>query len=114
MQWVAPTKAADADSESSDDDDNEDSGLNPKESTPTAIPGKIFPAGIKFVQVAASDSASFALTEDGQVYGWGTFRVSDHLEFFVCHTDNCRVLMVSLVSLGRKHGQVTRSNVRLS
>jgi regulator of chromosome condensation len=71
----SPTKDADADSDSSDDDD-EDSGLNPKESTPTAIPGNLFPAGLNFVQVATSDSASFALTEDGQVYGWGTFRVS--------------------------------------
>jgi len=77
--WVAPTKDADADSESSDDDDD-DSGLNPKESIPTAIPANSFPKGVKFCQVAASDSASFALTVDGQVYGWGTFRVSPSLQ----------------------------------
>lgn len=29
----------------------------------------------KFVQVVASDSATFVLTADGDVYGWGTFRV---------------------------------------
>ncbi|KAE9380379.1 RCC1/BLIP-II [Stipitochalara longipes BDJ] len=79
--WNAPTKDADADSDSSEDDD-EDSGLNPKESTPTATPGRSFPAGTKFVQVAASDSASFALTEDGQVYGWGTFRGAEGIVGF--------------------------------
>jgi regulator of chromosome condensation len=77
--WVAPTKDANADSESSDDD-GDDSGLNPKESVPTAIPASSFPKGVKFCQVAASDSASFALTVDGQVYGWGTFRVSPSLQ----------------------------------
>jgi len=28
------------------------------------------------VDVAAGDSCSFALTTEGAVYGWGTFRVS--------------------------------------
>jgi regulator of chromosome condensation len=77
--WVAPTKDADADSESSDEDDD-DSGLNPKESTPTAISANSFPKDVKFCQVAASDSASFALTVNGVVYGWGTFRVSHYHE----------------------------------
>jgi len=77
--WVAPTKDANVDSESSDDD-GDDSGLNPKESVPTAIPASLFPKGVKFCQVAASDSASFSLTVDGQVYGWGTFRVSPSLQ----------------------------------
>ena len=57
-------------------DDASDSGLNPRESTPTAIPGDCFPAGTVFVKVAAGDSLSLALTDDGHVYGWGTFRVS--------------------------------------
>jgi regulator of chromosome condensation len=60
----------------SDSEDEDDSGLNPRESTPTAIPSSEFPDGTVFVAVAAADSASFALTDDGQVYGWGTFRVS--------------------------------------
>jgi regulator of chromosome condensation len=60
----------------SDSDEEDDSGLNPRESTPTAIPSTEFPDGTVFVAVAAADSASFALTDDGQVYGWGTFRVS--------------------------------------
>ena len=59
----------------SDSDSEDDTGLNPHESTPTAIPASSFPEGTIFVEVAAGDSSSFALTDDGQVYGWGTFRV---------------------------------------
>jgi regulator of chromosome condensation len=51
--------------------------LNPKESTPSSILledfGKNLPT---FVQVAAADSASFVVTSEGSVYGWGTFSVS--------------------------------------
>ncbi|OKO99090.1 Protein pim1 [Penicillium subrubescens] len=61
----------------SDSEDEDDSGLNPRESTPTAIPSSEFPEETVFVAVAAADSASFALTDDGQVYGWGTFRSND-------------------------------------
>ncbi|KAF4983718.1 hypothetical protein FZEAL_934 [Fusarium zealandicum] len=67
----------DLDQEDSDSEDEDDSGLNPKESTPEAVDDEHFAPGTKFVQVVASDSASFALTEDGRVYGWGTFRSSD-------------------------------------
>jgi len=62
--------------EDSDSDDDEDTGMNPHESTPTAISSDHFPADTVFVQLAASDSATFAVTDDGQVWGWGTFRVS--------------------------------------
>lgn len=54
----------------------EDAELNPRESIPTAISADKFPSGTNFVQVSAGDSATFALTEDGLVYGWGTFRVT--------------------------------------
>jgi regulator of chromosome condensation len=64
----------DADAESDDDDD--DAQLNPLESTPTQVPASSFPPATTFVQVAAGDSCSFALTETGHVYGWGTFLVS--------------------------------------
>ena len=64
----------DVNKEDSDSED-EDSGLNPKESTPTAIPSSSFPEGTIFTSIAASDSASFAVTDEGLVYGWGTFRV---------------------------------------
>ena len=57
------------------DEDLEEPELNPRESTPTTIPADRFPPGTNFVQVTAGDSATFALSEDGIVYGWGTFRV---------------------------------------
>lgn len=80
--WDGGLKDMDADD--SDSDAGSDSGLNPKESTPTAIPSDDFPEGTVFVQVAAGDSMTFALTDEGLVYGWGTFRVSlfDQLEFY--------------------------------
>ncbi|KAJ5222726.1 Ran exchange factor Prp20/Pim1 [Penicillium citrinum] len=74
-EWDGGYKDMDAGSDS--DSDDEDSGLNPRESTPTAIPEASFPKDTVFVQVAAADSASFALTDDGLVYGWGTFRSND-------------------------------------
>lgn len=71
--WDGGLRDADA-----DDDDNGDDfeALNPVECTPAEVSTKNFLEGTKFVKVVASDSASFALTEDGRVYGWGTFRVS--------------------------------------
>ncbi len=65
----------DMDADKSDSESDDTSALNPREATPTAIPEESFPEGVKFCQVAASDSATFALTDDGFVYGWGTFRV---------------------------------------
>lgn len=58
------------------DSDESEPDLSPQESNPTAIPADKFPAGTRFVQVAAGESATFALTDEGLVYGWGTFRVS--------------------------------------
>ncbi|KAK4069745.1 uncharacterized protein Triagg1_6875 [Trichoderma aggressivum f. europaeum] len=72
----------------SDSEDEDDTGINPKESTPTALSEEDFAPGTKFVQVVASDSASFVLTEDGRVYGWGTFRSSDGILGF---TEGVRV-----------------------
>lgn len=65
-------KLRDVDAES----DEEEAELNPLESTPAEVPSHHFPAGTQFVQVAAGDSCSFALTNTGLVFGWGTFRVS--------------------------------------
>lgn len=72
--WDGGLRDADAE----DDDDNEDDfeALNPIECTPAEVSTKNIVNGTKFVKVVASDSASFALTEDGRLYGWGTFRVS--------------------------------------
>ncbi|KAI9820348.1 MAG: Regulator of chromosome condensation [Pycnora praestabilis] len=64
-------------SDDSSSDSGNDSGLNPRESTPTAIPNDAFPEGTKIVEVAAGDSTTFALTDDGFVYGWGTFRSNE-------------------------------------
>ncbi|KUI53484.1 Protein pim1 [Cytospora mali] len=67
----------DVDAEDSDDELEEFENMNPVESTPAEVNTKNIAPGIKFAKVVASDSASFALTEDGRVYGWGTFRSSD-------------------------------------
>ncbi|KAB8360842.1 hypothetical protein FH972_024576 [Carpinus fangiana] len=67
---------SDNNSDSSDDDD-EGGKLNPKEATPTPIDSSAIPANTVFTQLAASDNASFALTDDGLVYGWGIFRGTD-------------------------------------
>ncbi|WYZ41163.1 hypothetical protein EsH8_V_000058 [Colletotrichum jinshuiense] len=48
--------------------------LDPFESTPGAV---AFPDGVDVVQVAATNSACFALTADGAVYGWGSFAGGD-------------------------------------
>ncbi|OBT84119.1 hypothetical protein VE02_07737 [Pseudogymnoascus sp. 03VT05] len=73
--WEAPTR--DMDLASNSDDSSSDGDLNPKECTPTAIPREAFGnVSGDFVQVVALDSASFALTSTGAVYGWGTFRAS--------------------------------------
>lgn len=73
--WEDGYKDVDETKSNSDSDSDNDTGLNPHESTPTAIPSDAFPEGTTFVEVAAGDSSSFALTDEGQVYGWGTFRV---------------------------------------
>ncbi|KAI1962416.1 hypothetical protein LOZ58_002757 [Ophidiomyces ophidiicola] len=65
------------DIDDADSDDSEDPELNPLEATPTAIPSRFFSSDVRFVQVVAGDSATFALTTDGLVYGWGTFRDSN-------------------------------------
>ncbi|KAJ2081072.1 hypothetical protein H4R24_002598 [Coemansia sp. RSA 988] len=38
--------------------------------------------GVRIVRVACSDSASFALAEDGHVYAWGTFRSAEGIMGF--------------------------------
>ncbi|TPX17776.1 uncharacterized protein E0L32_002877 [Thyridium curvatum] len=70
----------DADVDMSDDDDSDD--LNPVESTPTDIPADSFPPNTTFTQVAAGDNASFAITDTGLVYGWGTFLNTEGHEGF--------------------------------
>ncbi|KAI1324746.1 RCC1/BLIP-II [Xylariaceae sp. FL0255] len=78
----------DVDDEDSDDDEDDDSGVNPLESTPTQIAdGELLPED-RICKVAATDSASFLLTTDGFVFGWGTFRGADGVIGF---TESIRV-----------------------
>lgn len=79
--WAGGLRDMDQEKDKDGDDDASDSdsegeALNPIESTPTHIPESSFPAGTKFTSVAAGDSCSFAVTDTGVVYGWGTFAVS--------------------------------------
>ncbi|KAG9237118.1 regulator of chromosome condensation 1/beta-lactamase-inhibitor protein II [Amylocarpus encephaloides] len=71
-------KMKDAEDDDSDSDsDDEDSGLNPSEAEPREVDSIHFPEGTKFAAMFASDSSTFALTDTGLVYGWGTFRGND-------------------------------------
>ena len=63
----------DLDNYEDDNSEPDDSGLNPDEANPAAV---TFPEGLVIVKVTAGDGISLALTDDGQVYGWGEFRVS--------------------------------------
>ncbi|KAF2473243.1 RCC1/BLIP-II [Lindgomyces ingoldianus] len=74
----------------SDSDSDSDSGLNEKEATPTAISMEHFPEDTVFVDVAAGDSCSFALTDEGAVYGWGTFRKNEGVLGFTKDVDTAR------------------------
>lgn len=74
-----------SDAGSSSDSEASDTGVNPHESTPTNVDM----TGLEdliFTQVACTDSATFALTDEGQVYGWGTFRVSHTPSLFPSST----------------------------
>jgi regulator of chromosome condensation len=64
-------KVAGSRSESSDSDGIE---LNSHEATPKEVNQMYFKDG-KVVKVVALDSACFALTDTGKLYGWGTFKV---------------------------------------
>ena len=72
--WEGGTR--DIGDEDSDSESGDDNGLNPLESTPGEVDWSQtnLPEGTKFTQVAAGDSCSFVVTNDGHVYGWGTFR----------------------------------------
>ena len=72
----------------SDSDDDPTGGLNELEATPTAISPQYFPDDAEFVDVAAGDSCSFAITTEGAVYGWGTFRVSSTREVQLALTNS--------------------------
>ena len=73
--WEAPSKDisnTDA-NEDEDVDSDDDGGLNPRESKPGVVEG--LPENAEVVSTACGDSVTCALTSDGRVYAWGTFRV---------------------------------------
>ncbi|CAK7240342.1 MAG: hypothetical protein STHCBS139747_001781 [Sporothrix thermara] len=85
-------KDRDDDQSSSSSSSSDDGGLNPLESTPAAIPASAFPPNTTFVQVAAGDSCSLALTDKGFVYGWGTFKTRNGDEMFSYDTTKGRLV----------------------
>ena len=76
--WEAPVRAISETNgaDSGSDDDSEEDEINPLESTPIEVDLTALPGRPTFTQVACADSATFAVTDEGLVYGWGTFRVS--------------------------------------
>ena len=77
--WDGGLRDMDQAEASDSEDEDDDNGLNPKES----VPGEVdwsqteLAEGTRFTEVAAGDSCSLVLTDDGRVYGWGTFRSND-------------------------------------
>ena len=73
--WDAPVRDVDEASQSEGSEDDVD--LNPRESTPNEVGAGLENGKHTFVQVAATNSASFSLTTTGLVFGWGTFSGND-------------------------------------
>lgn len=71
----------DMDADESDDDD--DPKLNPAESIPALVD-----TDLRFAKIEASDSLSIALTAEGDVYAWGSFRNSQGTMGF---SDNVKI-----------------------
>ena len=76
-KWDGGLRDIDDSSSSSETDSDSGSGLNPKESTPGEVDLSTVPHGTVWTQLACTDSSTFALTDDGHVYGCGTFRSNE-------------------------------------
>ncbi|KAL5335578.1 regulator of chromosome condensation 1/beta-lactamase-inhibitor protein II [Aspergillus crustosus] len=61
------------DNSDADSEDEDEGNFNLKEATPLPVDARHFPAGTVFTQLVGTDSATFALTAAGLVYGWGAF-----------------------------------------
>jgi regulator of chromosome condensation len=85
--WEGGLRDIDDDKSDASSDSGSDTGVNPHESTPGQIDLTDVPAGTVWTQLAATDSATFALTDEGHVYGWGTFRVSHISSVFINNTN---------------------------
>ncbi|ETI22312.1 hypothetical protein G647_06386 [Cladophialophora carrionii CBS 160.54] len=76
--WEGGLRDVDEDEGSdSDSDSGSETAVNPRESTPGEVDLSGVPENVVFTQVACTDSATFALTTTGEVYGWGTFRSNE-------------------------------------
>lgn len=98
------------DDDSDSDSDDDDSGLNPSEAEPRQVDPSHFPEGTVFASVHAGDSTTFALTNTGLVYGWGTFRGNDGIIGFRSgvHTQATPILIHELkditnIAVGTNH-----------
>ena len=117
--WDGGLKDMDAAAEEDSDDDDEDNGLNPKESTPGEVDFSTcdIAEGTRWVQVAAGDSCSFALTDDGRVYGWGTFRGNEGIFGFDPQTNvayrpilNPDLTKITRITAGANHVLALNTN----
>ncbi|KAK0319547.1 hypothetical protein LTR82_009614 [Friedmanniomyces endolithicus] len=117
-EWDGGLKDVDAAGDDSDEEDD-DNGLNPKESTPGEVDFSAveIAEGARFVQVAAGDSCSFALTDDGRVYGWGTFRGNEGIFGFNPDTEvakrpvlNTDLKKITSITAGANHALALDSN----
>ncbi|RMZ79455.1 hypothetical protein DV738_g3407, partial [Chaetothyriales sp. CBS 135597] len=85
--------------EDDDGDLDSDTGLNFKESTPGPVDTTGLPADIVWTQLACTDCATFALTANGDVYGWGTFRGNEGIiGFDLLHKKQFRPVQVPRLS----------------
>ncbi|KAK1822434.1 hypothetical protein LTR12_003193 [Friedmanniomyces endolithicus] len=118
-EWDGGLKSVDAAGDDSDEEDDDDNGLNPKESTPGEVDFSAveIAEGVRFVQVAAGDSCSFALTDDGRVYGWGTFRGNEGIFGFNPDTEvakrpilNTDLKKITSIAAGANHALALDSN----
>ncbi|KAF1365297.1 RCC1/BLIP-II [Lizonia empirigonia] len=106
----AEIKLRDMDADEDSDSDDETGGLNDLEATPTAVSAEHFPEDTVFVDIAAGDSCTFALTTEGAIYGWGTFRKNEgilgfekgnHTARFPVYIDG--VTKVTQIACGTNH-----------
>lgn len=106
----ADVKLRDMDADEDSDSEDETGGLNDLEATPTAVSAEYFPEDTTFVDIAAGDSCSFALTTEGAIYGWGTFRKNEgilgfekgnHTARFPVYIDG--VTKVTQIACGTNH-----------
>ncbi|KAK9469456.1 regulator of chromosome condensation 1/beta-lactamase-inhibitor protein II [Lipomyces arxii] len=100
------------------EEDDDDGDLNPLESTPALV--EHLPPDLIFVQVAASDSLSVALTSEGRLWAWGTFRCnegvlgfSEHVEFQHTPVQMPIPYPVSQIVAGKDHALALTTNGRV-